>query len=164
MSKLHTFAIAAMALGAGALVGCADMGRSSSGSTQQAQATSGGQTYTANLSGQQEVPPTSSSARGETTATYDSSTKTLRWRVNYSGLSGPPTMAHFHGPAAPGSNAPPVIWLSPQGQPVPNPIEGSQQISDQQAADLAAGKWYANIHTQANPGGEIRGQVMPQAR
>ena len=29
-----------------------------------------------------------------------------------------------------------------------------------QAADLMAGKWYANVHTEANKGGEIRGQLM----
>src|SRR5438477_12349906 len=48
-------------------------------------------------------------ARGEANVNYDASTKLARWTVNYSGLSGPPTMAHFHGPAGPGANAPPVV-------------------------------------------------------
>ena len=41
-----------------------------------------------------------------------------------------------------------------------SPVEGSATLTDAQAADLVAGKYYVNIHTAANPGGEIRGQVM----
>jgi hypothetical protein len=42
------------------------------------------------------------------------------------------------------------------------PIEGQATITAAQAADLMAGRWYANIHTAANPGGEIRGQMLPR--
>ncbi len=49
------------------------------------------------------------------------------------------------------------------GLAIPNagssPAEGSATLTDAQAADLVAGKYYVNIHTAANPGGEIRGQV-----
>ena len=45
------------------------------------------------------------------------------------GSQGPATMAHFHGPAAEGKNAPPVIWLSEKGVPVPNPIKGSATLT-----------------------------------
>jgi hypothetical protein len=38
-------------------------------------------------------------------------------------------------------------------------VGGEATLTPEQVADLLAGKWYANIHTQANPGGEIRGQV-----
>jgi len=40
-----------------------------------------------------------------------------------------------------------------------SPAEGSATLTDAQAADLTAGKYYINVHTAANPGGEIRGQV-----
>jgi CHRD domain len=43
---------------------------------------------------------------------------------------------------------------------VQSPIEGTATLTENQAADLLAGKWYANIHTAANPGGELRGQMM----
>jgi hypothetical protein len=39
------------------------------------------------------------------------------------------------------------------------PAEGSATLTDAQAADLMAGKYCVNVHTAANPGGEIRGQV-----
>jgi hypothetical protein len=41
-----------------------------------------------------------------------------------------------------------------------SPIKGSATLNDAQAADLMAGRWYFNIHTAANKGGEIRGQVV----
>ena len=40
------------------------------------------------------------------------------------------------------------------------PIKGTATLTDAQAADLQAGKWYFNVHTAANKGGEIRGQVV----
>jgi hypothetical protein len=102
-----------------------------------------------------EVPPNSSKGTGEATATLDTATKKLSYTVNYSGLTGPATMAHIHGPAAPGSNAPVVIPF----QPPTSPITGTATLTDAQMADLMAGRMYANVHTAANPGGEIRGQL-----
>ena len=40
-----------------------------------------------------------------------------------------------------------------------SPIKGEATLTDAQAADLLAGRWYVNVHTRAHPGGEIRGQV-----
>jgi hypothetical protein len=74
---------------------------------------------------------------------------------------GPATMAHFHGPATEGKNGPPVIWLKEKGAAVESPIRGDATLTPEQAQQFAAGEWYINVHTQANQGGEIRGQVMP---
>lgn len=110
----------------------------------------------ATLDGKSEVPPNASAGTGTADIDYDAATKKLSWKLTYSGLSGPATAAHFHGPAEPGKNA-------GVGLAIPNatasPVEGSATLTDAQAADLAAGKYYINIHTAANPGGEIRGQV-----
>ena len=112
----------------------------------------------ATLNGASEVPPTTSTGKGEAMVNLDKATKTLSWTVSYSGLTGDATAAHFHGPAAPGANAGVVVPIGTGS--VPNPAVGSKVLTDAQIADLLAGKWYVNIHTKANPGGEIRGQVV----
>ena len=108
------------------------------------------------LDGKSEVPANASAGTGTADIDYDPASKKLTWKVTYSGLSGPATAAHFHGPAEAGKNAGVAV-------PIPNqassPVEGSATLTDAQAADLMAGKYYVNVHTAANPGGEIRGQV-----
>jgi hypothetical protein len=113
------------------------------------------------LTGAQQVPPVKTAATGTADLSYDAATRVLTWSVTYSGLSGPATMAHFHGPAAEGKNAPPIIWLAEKGATVTSPIKGQATLTPDQAQQMMAGEWYVNVHTQANPSGEIRGQVMP---
>ena len=115
------------------------------------------QTYKAALTAAAEVPPNASKGTGALTSTYDTATKKLVWTVTFTGLSGPATAAHFHGPAAAGANAGVVV---PQKDGLTSPMKGEATLTDAQAKDLADGKWYFNIHTAANKGGEIRGQVM----
>ena len=109
------------------------------------------------LDGKSQVPPNTSAGTGTADLDYDAPSKKLTWKITYSGLSGPATAAHFHGPAAAGANAGVKV-------PIPNatssPVEGSATLTDEQAADLMGGKYYINVHTAANPGGEIRGQVV----
>jgi len=119
------------------------------------------QSFKVTLTGAQQVPPVQTSATGTADLSYDSATRVVTWSVTYSGLSGPATMAHFHGPAAAGKNGPPVIWLTEKGKPVENPIKGEATLTPEQAQQFSAGEWYINVHTQANPGGEVRGQVVP---
>ena len=108
----------------------------------------------ATLNACSEVPPTSSKGTGTVTATYDTASKKLSWKGSYSDLTGPATAAHFHS-AAPGQNGPVAVPITPNT----SPFEGSATLTDAQAADLLEGKWYVNVHTAANKGGEIRGQV-----
>jgi hypothetical protein len=103
------------------------------------------------------APGVSSSGKGAATASLDTNTKTLTWTVDYSGLSGPATAAHIHGPADPGANAGIVVPFSGN---LASPIKGSATLTDAQIAQLEAGKWYVNIHTEANKPGEIRGQLV----
>ena len=102
-------------------------------------------------------PGVASSGKGAATASLDTNTKTLTWTVDYSGLSGPATAAHIHGPADPGSNAGIVVPFTGN---LASPIKGSATLTDAQIAQLEAGKWYVNIHTEANKPGEIRGQLV----
>lgn len=131
--------------------------------------------FKADLQGSNQVPPSQPAGTGTVTATYDSVTKRLLWKGSYSGLSGPPTAAHIHGPAAAGTNARLVFWISEntgqcnqgecklsgdvKAQPI-SPFEGSTTLTDTQAAELINGMYYVNIHTNAYPRGEIRGQLL----
>lgn len=111
---------------------------------------------TTQLRGANEVPPVTASGTGSVDAAYNKDTMQLRWKVTYSGLTGAATAGHFHGPAPAGTNAGVALgWPNP----IANGMDGSAKLTAAQAADLLAGRWYANIHTAANPGGELRGQM-----
>jgi hypothetical protein len=108
------------------------------------------------LSGAQQVPPVETSASGTAEVTYDTETRKLSWELEYTGLSGDATAAHIHGPADEGENAPPVFPIKEASG-----SEGSEELTEEQAELLMDGKMYINVHTAANPDGEIRGQVKP---
>ena len=110
---------------------------------------------TATLNGASEVPAHNVPGTGTATIVLDKSAHTISWEISYTGLTGDAKAAHFHGPADPGQNAGVAIPIAVG----PSPIKGQAILNDREIAALTAGKWYVNIHTAANPGGEIRGQV-----
>ncbi|WP_025764282.1 CHRD domain-containing protein [Dyadobacter tibetensis] len=115
------------------------------------------------ISPAQEVPAVSSSAEGMMDVVYNKTTKKLSFTLAFRGLSGNPTMAHIHGPAAAGTNGGVKVDLSSF-----LPSAGMGVFSHSldvdgttlNEADLLAGKYYVNIHTAAHPSGEIRGQIV----
>jgi hypothetical protein len=111
--------------------------------------------FQAKLAGAAEAPKTTSGGKGLLSAELDTRTNVLTYKVTYSGLTGPATMAHFHGPAKAGQNAPPIVVVVDPA----SPISGTASLTKAQVSDLEKGLWYFNVHTAANPGGEIRGQV-----
>jgi cytochrome c553 len=160
-------------------------------------------TFIAELTGEAQVPPVETEARGMADITVDTEAMTVTWRISHEGLSSAPIAGHFHGPASPEENAPPVIDMgdgaygatrevqdsadaaapadsgatadagaeaSPAAEAsagaaegddlAPNIMEGSIEVTEEQLADLQAGRYYINIHTEAHPDGEIRGQVV----
>jgi hypothetical protein len=115
----------------------------------------------ATMTAAKEIPPKGGNGQGYAFIGYNESTRAITWKVYYNSLSGPATAAHFHGPADVTANSGVAIPLA-SGAPS-SPITGSATLTEPQAEQLMAGMWYVNVHTQANPGGEIRGQVMPEA-
>ena len=144
-STLVRFSLAA-GVAAAALTGCGMMGSSNTA------------TFTGTLNGASEVPPNMTAGSGTAQATLDKNTNLLKYPITYTAPTGPATAAHFHGPATAGANAGVVVPFASAA----NPIEGQITITPAQAADLLAGKWYANVHTAANAAGEIRGQMLPR--
>jgi CHRD domain len=111
--------------------------------------------FKATLTTGAEVPPVTGSGTGTATVALDTATKMITYNVTYSGLTGPAAAAHIHCGAAVGANAGVAVPF-----PKPDsPITGSATLTDAQMADLEAGKCYVNVHTAANKGGEIRGQL-----
>lgn len=97
------------------------------------------------------------SATGMLEASFDTDTSILSWTITYQGLTGPAVAAHYHGPAQIGENAGVLVPL--EGD-LSAPITGEATLSGEIVANLVDGLLYLNIHTGANPGGEIRGQLV----
>jgi CHRD domain len=109
----------------------------------------------ADLKSSNEVPPNDSKGSGSLTATYDDASKKLSWKGSVAGLTGPATAAHFHAGEA-GKNGAVVVPIAGADK---GSFEGSATLTDAQAADMMGGRWYVNVHTATNKGGELRGQL-----
>src|SRR5882672_12811592 len=83
--------------------------------------------YKVTLDGKSEVPANTSAWTGTADVDYDAATKKLTWTLTYSGLSGPPTAAHFHGPAEAGKNAGVKVPITGAGS---SPFQGSADLTD----------------------------------
>lgn len=91
-------------------------------------------------------------------ASYSPSRRILTWELIHRDLSGPITRAELHGPDIEGNDAVIVpINLPLEGNPHP----GEAAITDQQAGDLVAGRWYVVLKTEQHPDGEVRGTLVP---
>src|SRR5205085_10990952 len=90
------------------------------------------------LSGAREIPPVETPATGAADIAYDPATRVVSWVITYSGLSGPATAAHFHGPAGQEGKGPVLVWMSKQGSPAENPIKGQATLTPEQAQQFAA--------------------------
>ena len=108
------------------------------------------------LSGSHEIPPVTTSATGAAVINVGAD-KAVRGSVTVSGLS--PTAVHIHEAPA-GKNGPIVIPLTQTGPDVWS-VPENIKLTDVQFESFKAGNLYVNVHTVANRGGEIRGQIKP---
>lgn len=120
---------------------------------------------TAALSGLAERPtPLTNNASGS--ASFSLEGHWLSFNVEYSGLSGGAVGAHIHGPANTTVSAPVLVNLEPfAGGPLGTngTLSGVVLLTTAQRNAILNGLTYVNIHTPANQGGEIRGQIAPVA-
>jgi hypothetical protein len=114
------------------------------------------------MSGAQEVPAVTTGATGTINASYNKLSKTLSYTVNFSGLSGNAVAAHIHGTAEAGFVAGVLQSFSGFPAKTSGTYSGTLFVDGIKIkeAELLAGWYYINIHTAANGGGEIRGQLI----
>ncbi|HWP65762.1 MAG TPA: CHRD domain-containing protein [Candidatus Limnocylindria bacterium] len=117
--------------------------------------------FTAVLNGAQEVPPVDSPSQGVALVTLNKNTSAVCYALSYSPLAGTETVAHFHGPAAPGQAADVLVGITPSPSPVGSPKNGCVTFDKTGVKNLRKGLVYLNVHTSVAPTGEIRGQVLP---
>ena len=139
-SKSTGFAAMILAGVVGIMAGCASM----SSTTEQKVALTGGS----------EVPAVATAATGTATINVkpDRSVKVL---VVVTGMTA--TASHIHEAAA-GANGPVIVPFTKTGDNMFASADGAK-LTDAQYESYKAGKLYVNVHSAANPGGEIRGQI-----
>jgi len=124
--------------------------------------------FVVSLSGLNEVPPNASPASGTAFAVLDNTGTILTYSVTYSGLLAPRTASHFHAIAAPGANASVQLPIA-AGGPTSDSFSGSGAVNATLLTGLTTPsgdgsvKVYLNVHSSQFPGGEIRGQLVPDA-
>lgn len=97
------------------------------------------------------VAGTDSKANGTLSADYDTGSKKLTWKGSYGGLGSYATAANLHGA---------TDRIVVRMQNIDSPFEGAAIVSEKQATDLMAGRWYILVRTAAHPEGELRGQIV----
>jgi hypothetical protein len=113
--------------------------------------------FSTQLKGANQVPPVATAAAGQLYVALDKNTLLLRWKLAFSGLSGPVTKAYFHGQAPIGANSNSTVSID---GPIKSPLEGRATLTAAQTTELLSGQWYVSLQTKAHPKGEIRGQMI----
>ena len=110
-------------------------------------------------SGAQENPPVTTSGTANLSGSYNRDNNVLSYTITWSGMSGPLTAAHFHGPAPVGVNAPPVFDIDITANGISGSASATVTLDDTTETHLLNGRLYYNLHTALNPAGEVRAQV-----
>jgi hypothetical protein len=145
-NRMRKVASTGIAIAALLLAGCAQIG-----SMMHA-----GNRVHVQLSGNEEVPPVQTSARGEGTIVI-AEDRSVSGSVSTTGVSG--VAAHIH-TGAPGQNGPISIGMVKTSDNVWS-IPAGAKLNDAQYDAFKSGNLYVNVHSAQHKGGEIRGQLRP---
>mgnify|MGYP001788422852 CR=1 FL=1 len=138
--------------------------------------------FIATLVGTNEVPPVTTTAAGKANVIREDSV-TILYDVATTSTTDSITMAHIHAGAA-GANGPVMVWLFPSeaarapgtGGGTAASVNGVVRVGrltkagtsfvgaftwDSLVTRIGNGTAYVNVHTRKNPGGEVRGQIVP---
>ena len=114
------------------------------------------------MAGAQETPAVTTSATGTIDADYNRLTRTLSYRLTFSGLTDSAVAAHIHGLGEVGVTAPVVQTFTPFPRRKEGSYSGTLLVDGVKIKeeDILAGRYYINIHSKTYAGGEIRGQLI----
>jgi hypothetical protein len=128
------------------------------------------QEFAANLTGDSEVPPVTTNATGTADLDLNEARDQMSFDIEVEDIVGA-TQAHIH-QGSESENGDPVVWLFNSTEPT-DEEDGTLESGDFTAEDFVGplqgqnmsdlvelmddGQAYVNVHTEANPGGEIRG-------
>ncbi len=117
--------------------------------------------YNFGMDGLQEVPPVATPGFGNCTVTLDDVSRAVNVSCTFSDLLTPANNAHIHGPADYGVNAGVILQLAFTNA-TSGTVTGNGILSVAHAQALLDGLTYINVHSSLHPGGEIRGQIVPE--
>ncbi len=118
--------------------------------------------FTAKIDGSQETPSVATTATGTGTFVLSNNGTKLTYNITVNGLSGPITGSHFHNAVVgtAGAVVKSITFNGNTASGIWTSTDASQPLTDLLLNELLKGRLYVNAHTTANPGGEIRGQVL----
>ena len=125
-------------------------------------------TFVTTMNGAGEFPAKNVAGSGSSTIVKSGGTYT--YTITYTGMTGALTGGHIHGPAAAGANAPVIVpFANATGAAASGTLTGTFTSTNTPTISndsldvlMRTGNAYVNLHTAANPGGEIRGQLSQQ--
>lgn len=115
-------------------------------------------------SGAKEIPANMSTGTATISGTYNKATNSLSYTINWTGLTGNVSAAHFHGPASATETAGPILDITIGTNGTSGSASNTVTVTDAFENALLDGKIYYNLHSALYPNGEVRSQVATSSQ
>ena len=116
-------------------------------------------TLSGSASGAKEIPANTSTGTATISGTYNKASNSLSYTINWTGLTGNVSVAHFHGPASGTETASPMLDITIGTNGTSGTVSSTVTVTDAFENALLDGKIYYNLHSALYPNGEVRSQV-----